>query len=111
MALIDEVYNSIEHYFEYLSKTGYMPYGRVFQLLVFSFIQEVLYSDMRYFVTEQDYKLIDRVLQCIYGSCLIPFPDYKRGVDQITDRLPDEFRITEEGVLRDTELFDLRVKS
>lgn len=111
MDILDENYNSIEYYFSLLKHTGYIKDSQVMKLLVFSFIVEMLYGDMSYFITEEDYNSITDALYCIYGSCMISFPDYKKAVSAIKGRLPDEFRITESNILRDTEDTRLRVKS
>lgn len=70
----------------------------------------MLYSPMSQFITEEDYNTITGALYCIYGTCLIPYPDYKKAVTKTTGRLPDEFRITEDAILRQTEDNSLRVK-
>lgn len=111
MELTNEVYNSINNYFSILSHTGYKSYSEVYKLLVFSFIEEMLNGPMSQYVTEKDYTIVNNALYCLYGSCMIPFPDYKKTVDNIVHRLPDEYRITENNIIRSTEQFELRVKS
>lgn len=79
------------------------------KLLVFSFITEILYGPMSQFVTEEDYNIINDALYCIYGSCMISYPDYKKAMTGITDRQIDEYRVTEDNILREIENA-LRVK-
>lgn len=110
MDLLDENYNSIEYYFSLLKHTGYIKDSQVLKLLVFSFITEMLYGPMAEYITEEDYNTITDALYCIYGSCMISYPDYKKAVSGIIKRLPDEYRITEDNVLRETEDDVLRVK-
>lgn len=111
MELTNEVYNSVNRYFSVLSHTGYKPDKEVEQLLIFTFLEEVLYGPLSQFITEEDYKVITNSLYCLYGSCMIPFPDYKKSFDSTVNRMLDEYRITETGVLRSSELSELRVKS
>lgn len=74
--MVNEVYNSLNSYFKSLSNTGYRKQRDVNSLLLYSYIQELLDSDFRGLVTEEDYRLIENALYCLYGTCLIPFPDY-----------------------------------
>lgn len=64
-------------YFNALTQFGYKNPQDVNRLLIYNFIGELLTGDMRYFITEEDYKTIERALSCLYGSsCLIPYPQY-----------------------------------
>lgn len=76
---MEELVNtSLERYFNALSKLGYKSYSEVDKLLVLIFIQELLDSECKSFITEDDYKAINQALYCLYGSsCLIPHPEYK----------------------------------
>lgn len=111
MELTNEVYNSVNNYFSVLSHIGYKPYNEVYQLLVFTFIEEMLYGPLSQYLTEEDYNSINNSLYCLYGSCMIPYPDYKKAYDEVVYKMPNEFRITETGILRSSELSNLRIKS
>lgn len=111
MELTDEVYNSVNRYFSALSHMGYKPDEEVNKLLVFTFLEEILYGPLSQFITEEDYKTIISTLYCLYGSCMIPFPDYKKSFSSVVNRVLDEYRITETGTLRSSESLELRVKS
>lgn len=111
MELTDEVYNSVNRYFSVLSHIGYKSYNEVEQLLIFTFIEEMLYGPLSQYLTEKDYNIINNSLYCLYGSCMIPFPDYKKSIYSTVYRMPDEYRITETGTLRLSESSELRVKS
>ena len=99
----NDAYNSVAKYFSVLTHTGYKPYNEVEKLLVFLFIEELLTGPMAYEVTEEDYNTIDKALNCIYGSCMISYPDYKKAIDKPIRKVFEEYRITESGVLRETE--------
>lgn len=111
MELTNEVYDSVNRYFSVLSHIGYKSYKEVDQLLAFTFIEEILYGPLAQFITEEDYNTISNSLYCLYGSCMIPFPDYKKSFDSTINRMLDEYRIIETGILRSTEHSKLRVKS
>lgn len=111
MELTNEVYDSVNRYFSVLSHIGYKPDKEVEQLLVFTFLEEMLYGPLAQYITEEDYKTITNSLYCLYGSCMIPFPDYKKEFDSPVNRMLDEYRIAETGILRSSELSKLRVKS
>lgn len=74
--MVNDIYNSITSYFKNLSNVGYRKQKDVNSLLLYSYIQELLDNDFRGLITEEDYKLIENALYCLYGTCLIPFPDY-----------------------------------
>lgn len=71
------IYNALSQYFAVLKKTGYYKYADVMKLLVLIFYNEFVYGDFRGKLSKTDYQLIERALNCLYGtSCLIPYPDY-----------------------------------
>lgn len=73
----DLINTSLKRYFNSLFKFGYKSYNEVNKLLVLLFIQELLNSDCKNFITEKDYITIHKILYCLYGStCLIPYPEY-----------------------------------
>ena len=111
MELTDEVYNSINRYFSVLSHLGYKQDSEVNKLIVLTFLEELLYGPLSQFITEEDYKSISRSLHCLYGSCMIPFPDYKKSYNPTIHKMLDEYRIAETGEFRDSEKHELRVKS
>ena len=111
MEITNDTFDATQRYFSVLSHMGYKPYKDVNKLLVLQFIEELLTGDMSFFITEADYNAINNALYCLYGTCMIPFPDYKRAVAEIVPRVLDEYRITESGVFRVTDTDMPRVKS
>ena len=84
------LYNSLSSYFHALEMKGYMPYKDMIKLLVLSFYRDFVFSDYRGIISRDDYLLIERALDCLYGStCLIPYPDYlkmgKLHIGEITE--------------------------
>lgn len=73
----DLVNTSLDRYFNTLSRFGYRSYSEVGKLLILIFIQELLESDCKSFITNEEYMIINKALYCLYGSiCLIPYPEY-----------------------------------
>lgn len=109
MELTDDVLDSITRYYNTLEHTGYIPDSQLCSLLMMVFIEEMLYGELGSFITEKDYKAIGRALNCISGTCLIPYPEYLRSIDTVTENpLYNEYRVTEDCILRDA--VGLRVK-
>lgn len=72
--------HSVDNYFNTLSQFGYKEQSDIDKLLILLFVEELLTGEMRFFVTEEDYRSIDNALNCLYGSsCLIPYPQYISG--------------------------------
>lgn len=111
MELTNEVYDSINRYFSVLSHTGYKPYTEVNKLIVYSFIEEFLNGPMSFYITDKDYRDISNVLECIYGSCMIPYTDYRQYISNAINVMPDAYRASDINVLRITETSDLRINS
>jgi len=113
--IINDVFNSIGTYFNALTQFGYKKQGDVDKLLVYSFIEEMLTGEMRFFVTEADYRLIEQALSCLYGSsCLIPYPQYANN-DYLFGNIESggliSPRITEDSNIRFTEDDRVRFKA
>lgn len=86
---------AIDKYYNSLSVLGYRPQSDANKLLVLSFIEELMTGDMSYLINNEDYRIIHRVLNCLYGSCLIPFPQCSGG--RIFGVIPNgDIRISEE---------------
>ena len=77
MEILNDVFKSVSIYFNTLTQLGYKKQTDVEKLLVYNFIEEMLTGEMRYFITEEDYRKIEQALSCLYGSsCLLPYPQY-----------------------------------
>lgn len=74
------VYDAIERYFNAVSKLGYLSDRDTFKLLVLLFYRDVICEDYIGHITEKDYYLIEKALDCLYGTtCLIPYPEYMQN--------------------------------
>lgn len=78
---MDNILNeSLTRYFNALSKLGYLSYSEVDKLLVLIFIYDLLKSDWKLLITEEEHKIIEDALHCLYGStCLIPYQSLMAG--------------------------------
>ena len=71
------IYEASERYFHALEQLGYLPHHNAEKLLLLSFYRDFVFKDYRGLLSKDDYHLIERALDCLYGStCLIPYPDY-----------------------------------
>lgn len=104
-------YFSTKNYFDYLSQFGYRSDKDISKLLVMQFIEELLYGKLSLYVDENDYKIIENALYCIYGdNCLIPFPQYNINKNILDFTIMDyRARITEDENIRVTEDGDVRI--
>ena len=75
---MDEIlYEALTKYYHALEVKGYMSLSHCYKLLVMIFLRDFVYQDHRGVLSKSDYRLIEKALDCIYGtSCLIPYPDY-----------------------------------
>lgn len=97
----------IINYFEYLFVFGYMDYSNVYRLLTILFIDDLLQSDMKEFITQKDYKTLVNTIYCqIYNTCLFENKVEVIGDMTIIPRLTEDdiVRISEDGMIRIIEL-------
>lgn len=74
------LYTVISRYFNILSKFGYVSYNEVYNILYLILIRDFVYNDFYGYITEDDYRHIEKSLYCLFGkSCLIPYPDFIMG--------------------------------
>jgi hypothetical protein len=111
MEFTNEVYNAINRYYSLLKLTGYKSYREVEHLLIMTFLEELLDGPLSQFITERDYNSIVNSQYCLYGTCMIPFPDYKKAIAETVVKQPDKYRITEDGVFRVSDTIGLRIMS
>lgn len=73
----DILFEALSKYYYALEVKGYMSKAHSTKLLVMAFYWDFMYNDYRALLSKKDYCLIERALDCLYGtSCLIPYPDY-----------------------------------
>ena len=71
------LYDSLYRYFSTLTSVGNVSYNNVNKLLVLIFYKHFIYEDYRGNLSKEDYSIIEKALDCLFGStCLIPYPNY-----------------------------------
>ena len=71
------LYDSLYRYFTTLARVGNVSYASVDKLLVLMFYKHFIYEDYRGNLSKEDYSIIEKALDCLFGStCLIPYPNY-----------------------------------
>lgn len=74
-AMDELMYDTLIRYFKTLAHTGYKSYDVVFKMLVMDFIYEITHTELRYYITNEDIKLMRDLLYQFFGStCEISFP-------------------------------------
>ena len=99
------VFNTISDYYKILQRRGYHSYADVKKILVLGFYWNFVTSDYRGLIEKKDYSLIERALNCLFGStCLIPYPDYlkmgKLHIGEITEMAQRVKTLEETEVLK-----------
>lgn len=78
-AMDELMYDTLIRYFKTLAHTGYKSYDVVFKMLVMDFIYEITHTELRYYITNKDIKLMQDLLYQLFGStCEISFPTNNR---------------------------------
>jgi hypothetical protein len=71
------IYDALSSYYHALELKGYMSNIHAMKLLLLIFYRDFVFHDYRGLISRDDYLLIERALDCLWGStCLIPYPDY-----------------------------------
>ena len=71
------IYNALSGYYHALEQKGYMSFSHAQKILLLIFYRDFCFNDYRGILSRDDYDLIERALDCLWGSsCLIPYPDY-----------------------------------
>ena len=102
------ILNALTQYYTILQKRGYHNIKDALRILILCFYRDFVFNDYRGLITKEDYSLIERALNCLFGStCLIPYPDYlkmgKLHLGEMTELAQRVKTIEETKVLK---LFD-----
>ncbi len=92
IAMDEIVYEALSRYYHALELKGYMPITHSLKLLVLSFYRDAVLKDFMQMITEEDLYLIEKAFNCLYGtSCVLPYPDYKKGAELIAWQIPGKY--------------------
>ena len=105
------LYDSLYRYFSTLTSVGNVSYNNVNKLLVLIFYKHFIYEDYRGNLSKEDYSIIEKALDCLFGStCLIPYPNYlEMGKLHLGDMTEMAHRITDNE--NHTQEVDNRLKA
>jgi hypothetical protein len=71
------LYDALSSYYHALEQKGYMANSHAQRLMLLIFYRDFTLKDYRGLLSKDDYHLIEKALDCLWGSsCLIPYPDY-----------------------------------
>ena len=105
-------FDSLVKYFNVLGETGYISNSITDSLIIYLFINDILTGPLGQYVTEEDYKTILQVVDCLKDGCIIPF-EVTRG-DMLYGVWPYcSIRVTDTGsfMLNTNNNFRLNVQS
>ena len=104
METIDKVFStSLNTYFNILNSTGFVKDTELCKLVFLSFVSELPEGYMSIYLTDEDVRLIQRVLYNIYGTNIIPMPIVRKNVYIANNSdIYTQIRITQNGDIRST---------
>ena len=103
-------------YFNTLRKRGYLGGHSSCRLLVYTFIMDLLHSDLNWYITDEDYAQIRKALRALYGDCLLPYPIFCTNrivlgspmllgdANMRITEVEEDMRVTEDGYTRVVEV-------
>jgi len=99
------LYDALSSYYHALEQKGYMSNSHAQKLLLLIFYRDFTLKDYRGLLSKDDYHLIERALDCLWGSsCLIPYPDYlkmgKLHLGEVTEMVQRIKTLEDEPVLK-----------
>ena len=68
---------ALNKFYKTLSYTGNVPIKITTQLLLATFLRDFL-EDYQGLINEEDYNAISKVLDCMYGTCYMPYSSYNK---------------------------------
>ena len=103
--------DSINRYHQVLKRTGFMGDLEVYKLFTLSFIDDLFKEDFSWYITEENYKLMDNLITCLSkNSCIIPYIKVASHIEPVKSFLKDiPIRISENNVIRLAEVDVLRL--
>ena len=102
---------SINRYHQVLKRTGFISDQEVYKLFILAFIDDLFKEDFSWYITEEDYELIDNLIICLSrNSCIIPYTKTVSHTEPVKNFLEDiPTRISENNIIRLAEVNVLRL--
>ena len=109
-SLSDSLQRGFAKYYNTITKVGYIDRQAVNNLIIASWINDVLEGKYGVLVDDEQYSILNSLYQCIEGMCLVPYQNYCTDVT-VNKTDPSQYiRITEDDLYRLLEQSnDLRV--
>ena len=103
--------DSINRYHRILKRTGFIGDQEIYKLFILSFLDDLFKEDFSWYITEENYKLMDNLITCLSKkSCIIPYIKEASHTEPIKNFLEDvPTRISENNVIRLAEVDILRL--
>lgn len=98
---------ALNKFYKTLSYTGTSPSKTVTQLLLATFLRDFL-EDYQGLINEEDYNIINKVLDCMYGTCYMPYSAYNEMTPAPVFYVQKYNRLSEDSHLRISELGEQR---
>lgn len=103
--------DSINRYYQVLKRTGFIGDQEVYKLFTLSFLDDLFKEDFSWYITEEDYRLMDNLITCLSkNSCIIPYTKVASHTEPVKNFLEDTpTRVSENNVIRLAEVDVLRL--
>ena len=103
--------DSINRYYQVLKRTGFIGDQEVYNLFTLSFLDDLFKKDFSWYITEDDYRIMDNLITCLSkNSCIIPYTKIASHTESIKNFLEDiPTRISENNIIRLAEVDVLRL--
>ena len=103
--------DSINRYYQVLKRTGFIGDQEVYKLFILSFLDDLFKEDFSWYITEENYKLIDNLITYLSkSSCIIPYTKVAFHIAPVKNFLEDiPARVSENNVIRLAEVDVLRL--
>lgn len=109
--LNDITLKAIQRYFDYLDNMGYVTVNDFNVIRALDAINDLVNNFSQY-ITDKDYTLIMKALQCLGNNCFIDQFSFKtqESIFKSSDfKKNAQFRLTEDSILRTTENNNIRI--
>ena len=98
---------ALNKFYKTLSYTGNVPTKITTQLLLATYLRDFL-EDYQGLINEEDYNAISKVLDCMYGTCYMPYSSYNKMLPAPVFYVQKYTRISEASQIRISEHEKLR---
>lgn len=98
---------ALNKFYKTLSYTGSVPAKTTKQLLLATYLRDFL-EDYQGLINEEDYNAISKVLDCMYGTCYMPYSSYNKMLPAPVFYVQKYNRLSETSQVRISEHSELR---